>query len=171
MVMITKLEMQDIEEKKIRFQYESFGYYDVKRSFDGFSMEYAHFDGPVYRWIEDELFYDENCLVYGAYENNVWIGYAQAIMDKHQRFVIDNIAIFDPMLRHKGLGSQFLRLLISVAKVKKARMITVNLSSANEKAIAFYRKHGFDFIGLDLYHTSNVDPLRHDVTILMGKPI
>ena len=41
--------------------------------------------------------------------------------------------------------------------------------SGRENAIAFYRKHGFEMIGFDLYAYSNADPERHEIRVEMGK--
>ena len=50
-------------------------------------------------------------------------------------------------------------------------MMVLETQSCNENAIAFYKKHGFDIIGFDLYAYSNSDPERHEVRTEMGKKI
>ncbi len=52
-----------------------------------------------------------------------------------------------------------------------ARMIVLETQTCNENAIAFYRRHGFEIIGFDMYSYSNDDPDRHEVRIEMGKKI
>ena len=43
--------------------------------------------------------------------------------------------------------------------------------SWNERAIAFYRKCGFEIIGFDLYAYTNHDPEAHEVRLEMGKKL
>lgn len=43
--------------------------------------------------------------------------------------------------------------------------------TCNERAIAFYRKCGFEIIGFDLYAYSNHDPEAHEVRLEMGKKL
>ena len=50
-------------------------------------------------------------------------------------------------------------------------MIILETQSCNENAIAFYKKTGFEIVGLDLYSYFNTDPERHEVRIEMGNLI
>ncbi len=61
--------------------------------------------------------------------------------------------------------------ILEAAKETGARMIILETQTCNEKAIKFYRKHGFDIIGFDLYAYSNTDIERHEIRIEMGKMI
>jgi len=49
-----------------------------------------------------------------------------------------------------------------------ARMAVLETQTCNERAIAFYRKMGFEIIGFDLYEYTNQDPERHEVRLEMG---
>lgn len=49
----------------------------------------------------------------------------------------------------------------------KKWMIILETQSCNENAIAFYKKTGFEIVGLDLYSYFNTDPERHEVRIEM----
>lgn len=50
-------------------------------------------------------------------------------------------------------------------------MIVLETQSCNENAIAFYKKHGFEIIGFDLFSYTNDDPIRHEIRIEMGKKL
>ena len=47
-------------------------------------------------------------------------------------------------------------------------MAVLETQTCNERAIAFYRKMGFEIIGFDLYAYTNQDPERHEVRLEMG---
>ncbi len=51
------------------------------------------------------------------------------------------------------------------------RMAVLETQTCNERAIAFYRKCGFQVIGFDLYAYSNHDPEAHEVRLEMGKKL
>lgn len=59
----------------------------------------------------------------------------------------------------------------AIAKESHARMLVLETQSCNEKAIAFYKKHGFEVIGFDLCAYSNEDLERCEVRIEMGKKL
>ena len=59
--------------------------------------------------------------------------------------------------------------ILKEAKASNARMVVLETQTCNEKAIAFYRRNGFEIIGFDLYAYSNTDPEKHEVRIEMGK--
>ena len=48
-------------------------------------------------------------------------------------------------------------------------MAVLETQSCNEHAISFYKKHGFEIIGFDLYAYTNIDPDRHEIRIEMGR--
>ena len=60
---------------------------------------------------------------------------------------------------------------LRAANAAGARMAVLETQSCNERAIAFYRKQGFEIMGFDLYAYSNEDPQRHEVRIEMGKKL
>ena len=60
---------------------------------------------------------------------------------------------------------------LRAANAVGARMAVLETQSCNERAIAFYRKQGFEIMGFDLYAYSNEDPQRHEVRIEMGKKL
>ena len=79
--------------------------------------------------------------------------------------------MFDSAKRSAGIGTALIEVITKEAMASGARMMVLETQSCNENAIAFYKKHGFDIIGFDLYAYSNSDPERHEVRIEMGKKI
>ena len=61
--------------------------------------------------------------------------------------------------------------IMKAAEASGARMAVLETQSCNEKAIAFYKRNGFELIGFDLYSYSNTDPERHEVRFEMGKKL
>ena len=111
-------------------------------------------------------------IAYGAFENNELIGYAEGSIESwNNRFRISNIRIFDKAKRNLGVGTKLINIMLEVAKSFKARMVVLETQSCNEPAIAFYKKHGFEIIGFDLYSYSNDDLDNHEVRIEMGKKL
>lgn len=68
-----------------------------------------------------------------------------------------------------GIGTQLMNTILEEATLSGARMAVLETQTCNENAISFYKKHGFEIIGFDLYAYSNADPKRHEVRIEMGK--
>ena len=60
---------------------------------------------------------------------------------------------------------------LRAANAAGARMTVLEAQSCNEQAIAFYRRHGFEIIGFDLFSYSDEDPQRHEFRIEMGKKL
>ena len=52
-----------------------------------------------------------------------------------------------------------------------ARMAVLETQSYNFKAISFYKKHGFEIIGFDLFAYSNDAIEKHNIRIEMGKKL
>ena len=57
------------------------------------------------------------------------------------------------------------------AHIAPMRMAVLETQTCNERAIAFYRKCGFQVIGFDLYAYTNHDPEAHEVRLEMGKKL
>lgn len=89
----------------------------------------------------------------------------------NNRFRISNICVFENSERRRGIGTALIEKISKTAKSLKARMIVLETQSCNENAIAFYKKHGFEIIGFDLFSYTNDDPIRHEIRIEMGKKL
>ena len=174
MMEIRQLKPTDYKNKKLKVSYYTTGYYAITRSEIGFEINYVSFENPIEKSFEDVFFSDwlEDPLGFGAFENDQMIGYVEGSLEAwNNRFRISNLCVFDSQKRNQGLGSQLMVKIVEEAKKTKARMIVLETQSCNEKAIAFYKKHGFEIIGFDLYAYSNDDPKLHEVRIEMGKKL
>ena len=72
-------------------------------------------------------------------------------------------------MRNTGLGTRLLDTILQDAVQSGARMTVLETQSYNSKAIAFYKKNGFEIIGFDRFVYSNKDPEEHNMRIEMGR--
>ena len=171
---IRTLNRKDYAGRRFTARYTTNGYYDLRADDSGFRMEYTRFGAPVERSFDDTIFAEwlENPIAYGAFENDRLLGFAEGFLEVwNNRFRISNICIFDPMVRGMGVGGALMEAIQRSAQATGARMIVLETQSCNENAIRFYRRHGFEIIGFDLYSYSNADPERHEIRIEMGKKL
>ena len=158
--------------RKFTVRYRTGGYYDIRADEHGFRMEYTPFASPVERTFDDVFFGDwlEEPTAFGAFEGGRLLGFAEGSPESwNNRFRISNICIFDESRRRCGLGTLLMEAILQTAESTGARMAVLETQSCNENAIAFYKRSGFDIIGLDLYSYSNHDPERHEVRLEMGR--
>ncbi|MCI8618914.1 MAG: GNAT family N-acetyltransferase [Oscillospiraceae bacterium] len=154
-------------------RYQTKGYYDFKITDASFSLQYTPFSEEREKQFSDQLFADwlEAPIALGAFENNSLLGFVEGSLEAwNNRFRISNIYVFEGQQRH-GIGSKLMDTITAIAKESHARMLVLETQSCNEKAIAFYKKHGFECIGFDLYAYSNEDLERCEVRIEMGKKL
>ena len=96
------------------------------------------------------------------------LGFVEGFHEKwNNRCRISNIHILEGN-RGRGTGSALMQAILAVARESGARMAVLEPQTCNERAIAFYRKMGFEIIGFDLYAYTNQDPERHEVRLEMG---
>ena len=171
---IRTLNREDYAGRRFTARYITNGYYDLRADDGGFRMEYTRFEAPLERSFDDTIFAEwlENPIAYGAFENDRLLGFADGFLEVwNNRFRISNICIFDPAARGMGIGGALMEAIQRSAQASGARMIVLETQSCNENAIRFYRRHGFEIIGFDLYSYSNTDPERHEIRIEMGKKL
>ena len=168
------MERQDYAGKQFTMRYTTSGYYDIRRTADGFSFEYKKFDEIRNKSFTD-AYYEEwldDPVEYGAFENGKLLGFIEGFHEKwNNRYRISNICVFEEEDRHKGIGTALMSKALELAEECGARMAVLETQSCNEKAIAFYRKCGFDVIGFDLYSYSNTDIEQHEIRVEMGKKL
>ena len=70
--------------------------------------------------------------------------------------------------RKKGIGTQLMQHAIKLAKERGARMLVLETQSCNTKAIEFYLKRGYEFIGFDTTAYSNEDIEKNEVRLELG---
>ena len=169
---VQRLEPEKYKGQKFSVRYETNGYYDIRRTDAGFQIGYVRFDAPKEMSFDDDFLGDwlDDPVAYGAFENGQLLGYVEGAPEKwNNRYRISNICVFDSTRRHSGVGTALMAAILQVAKESGARMAVLETQTCNERAIAFYRKNGFDLIGFDLYAYTNADPERHEIRIEMGK--
>lgn len=169
---ITELKREEYAGKPFTMHYPTTGYYDIQPVDDGFQVQYKSFAQTTEMSFTDSFFSDwlEAPIAYGAFENDQLLGYVEGALEEwNNRYRISNICVFESQSRHRGIGSKLMDVILAEAKQSGARMVVLETQTCNENAISFYRKHGFFFIGFDLYAYTNSDPDRHEVRLEMGK--
>ena len=171
---IRPLDREAYAGRKFTARYTTNGFYDIRASEGGFSMEYTAFAAPVERSFDDVFFGEwlEAPAAFGAFEGDELLGFAEGSPESwNNRFRISNICVFDERSRSRGVGTALMDAIQKEAAASGARMIVLETQSCNEAAIAFYKKNGFSIIGFDLYSYTNDDPERHEVRVEMGKKL
>ena len=161
--------------REYRYRYTTNGYYDIVRTESGFSVEFKPLnreeliddvsDTMLDDWLDDPQ-------AYGAFDGGELIAFAEGYLEKwNNRYWIANIHVFDDAYRGLGIGSQLMAKMLGEAERAGARMAVLETQNSNVKAIAFYKKQGFELIGFDLYAYSDTDPEKHNIRLLMGKKL
>ena len=171
---IVKLDPAAYAGKKFTVRYQTGGSYDIQVSASGFQIRYQPFENPVQKSFDDVFFSEwlEDPVAFGAFDGEKLLGFVEGTPERwNNRYRISNICVLDETRRRGGIGSLLMDTILAEAAGCGARMAVLETQTCNENAIAFYRKHGFSIIGLDLYAYSNSDPERHEVRIEMGKKL
>ena len=169
---IQKLDPKDYQGKEFVLKYSTKGYYDIEKSEEGFQITYKKFDTVTEMSFQDKFFNDwlEKPVAYGAFEGEKLLGYVEGTLEKwNNRYRISNICVFEKEDRNGGVGNRLMNIILEEAASSGARMAVLETQTCNENAISFYKKHGFEIIGFDLYAYTNKDPGRHEIRIEMGK--
>ena len=153
-------------------RYQTGGCWDIVPVEDGFRMEHHSFGKVEERSFNDTLFGEwlEAPVVYGAFQDGELLGIAEGSPDSwNHRWRISNLCIFQEKHRRCGVATALMEKMLEEAA--PMRMAVLETQTCNERAIAFYRKCGFEIIGFDLYAYSNHDPEAHEVRLEMGKKL
>lgn len=171
---IIRLKKEDYEGKRFTASYTTGGYYDIRSVDSGFLIKYVPFAAPEKKAFDDVFFGEwlEAPAAFGAFEDGKLTGFAEGSIESwNNRFRISNICVFDGKNRGKGIGRALMEAIIQEAEAAGARMAVLETQSCNERAIAFYKKCGFEIIGFDLYAYTDTDPERREVRLEMGKKL
>jgi len=147
-------------------------YLSIEPAETGFEMRWVTSPEPIIKPISDTMLSDwlENPTDYGLFEGERLMGFAEGFLEKwNNRFRIANIAVFENADRRSGAGSALLQRMLETAAQTGARMAVLETQSFNYPAISFYKKHGFEIIGFDLYAYSNDGPAERNIRIEMGR--
>ena len=79
-------------------------------------------------------------------ENGELLGYV-GMMNVLDEGYISNVAV-DPDHWRQGIGDKLISALLERAALRELRFVTLEVREHNEAAIALYRKHGFEAVGL-----------------------
>ncbi len=149
-------------------------YLSIEPEGDGFAMKWVDTDKEIVKHLDDEMLSDwlDNPVAYGAFEGKKLIGFVEGFHEKwNNRYRITNICILGSDMRGTGIGSRLLDTIMEDALQSGARMVVLETQSYNSKAIAFYKKNGFEIIGFDRFAYSNEDPEEHNMRVEMGKQL
>ena len=114
--------------------------------------------------------YEKKLTLYGAFQDGELLGIAEGSPESwNHRWRISNLCIFQEKHRRCGVATALMEKMLEEAA--PMRMAVLETQTCNERAIAFYRKCGFQVIGFDLYAYSNHDPEAHEVRLEMGKKL
>ena len=147
-------------------RYQTGGCWDIVPVEDGFRMEHHSFGKVEERSFNDTLFEEwlEAPVVYGAFQDGELLGIAEGSPESwNHRWRISNLCIFQEKHRRCGVATALMEKMLEEAA--PMRMAVLETQTCNERAIAFYRKCGFEIIGFDLYAYSNHDPEAHEVRL------
>ena len=117
-----------------------------------------------YNIFEEELKSENSYFIVAKNEADIIVGFAglKVIVDEAD---IMNIVV-KKSFRHNGIGSTLLEYLISYAKDKNLKTITLEVNEHNLSAIHLYDKFNFDHIGIrKKYYNGESD------AIIMSKKI
>ncbi len=175
MVEIKKLNKDQLQGRVNIFQYESSGHYkvEIQPKKDGWTINLARedFQQTFKKWDDTDKViqpYKGDSEIYGAFIEGKEAGLIQFEYQPHNKSVrVWDIDIW-PEFQHQGIGTQLMNQCISRARKFGARRIILEVQSSNLKAIDFYRKMGFDLIGLDASHYHNDDIERNEVRLEMA---
>ncbi len=171
---IKKLDKNDLQDRLNIFQYESTGHYkvDIQPKEDGWNINLAKqdFNEPFKKYEREKFIqpYKGDSEIYGAFVDGKEAGLIQFEYQTHNK----SIRVWDidikPEFQHLGAGTLLMKKCISRARESGARRIVLEVQSSNLKAIDFYKKMGFDLIGLDASHYHNDDIARCEVRLEMA---
>ena len=153
-------------------RYQTGGCWDIVPVEDGFRIEYHSFGKVEERSFDDTLFGEwlEAPVVYGAFQDGELLGIAEGSPESwNHRWRISNLCIFQEKHRRCGVATALMEKMLEEAA--PMRMAVLETQTCNERAIAFYRKCGFQVIGFDLYAYTDHDPEAHEVRLEMGQKL
>ena len=168
---LAALSKEEYKGKTFLTHYKTKGYLHIDACEDGFRFSYRAFGAEKEKSLKDTFFGDwlENPVAFGAFQDGRMVGFVEGSLETwNRRFRISNLCVFEESHRGHGVGGKLMRQILRTAKDCGARMAVLETQTCNEKAIAFYKKHGFQIIGFDLYAYTNDDPEQNEIRLEMG---
>lgn len=153
-MIIRKAEIKDIlklSDLATRTFYQAYDWYNTPENMRNYVLNYFSKKN-----LEAEIS-DPETAYYLAEENEELVGYFklgrqnnQALLNQNSHSEIERIYV-DEKLQRGGIGKQMLDKIISLAKERKNEYIWLGVWQKNEKAIAFYKKNGFEILGITTF--------------------
>ncbi len=167
------LDVEKYRDHPCHIDYWSDGYYDVIASNDSFKLVYKSFKEPYHHKFDDrqDRLYQKwvsNARAFGAFDGDLLVGMIEVGVEEWSNRAFINHLKVEPVYRLKGIGKKLIDIAKAGAKKEGCRALILEVQSCNTKAIAFYKKMGFNFIGLDTIAYTNDDCKRHEVRLDMG---
>ncbi len=169
---IIQLDREEYRGREYRTAYTTGGYYEVEYVGGLFRLLHRNLEAPKTLELGDTLLSDwlEDPVLFGAFEGETLLGLGEGSPETwNNRYRISNLCVFEEAHRRRGVGQALMARLLAEARAKGARMAVLETQTCNERAIAFYRKMGFEVIGLDRYAYSNEDSPQSGMRLEMGK--
>lgn len=177
MPQITPLPRAEYEGYAYPFDYTSGHFWDVRtrQTPGGFSIEVTRtpFETPLTKRGEDRL-YDmggDAPEAFGVLED----GRIIAILEISPALWNNTLRVQSIWVeaghRQHGLGHALMAHIKDTARAQNRRAVVLEVQSCNDPAIAFYRREGFTFSGIDLFAYTNDDPARREVRLEMVCPL
>lgn len=135
---------------------------DTAWTAESFWSELAHPESRCYLVVEGCVVEDgivEGCVVEDGPGGGALLGYA-GLMVSGTEADVQTVAVA-PSTQGRGLGALLLRELVGEAGRRGAAAVLLEVRADNEPAIALYRRHGFERIGVRrrYYQPGDVDAL------------
>lgn len=114
----------------------------------------------------------------GNFEDSLAQGYIACLLRDAERVigyfllmpVLDEVHLLnisvDADLQHAGYGQRLMREMIDVARARAMRLILLEVRVSNLRAIALYRRFGFDVIGRRKNYYPAADSTREDAIMM-----
>ena len=173
-MIIRELDYEEYSGKKYQAEILSDRYLSIEPEGEGFDIRWVMSDEPLRMSINDTVLSDwlDHPAAYGAFEGDRLVGFVEGFLEKwNNRYRIANICVFDHADRRRGVGKRLMETILEEAVKSGARMAVLETQNFNFKAIAFYKKNGFQIIGFDRYAYSNRGPEEHNIRIEMGRKL
>ena len=164
---------------QVPLSYTTNEYYDVviSEQDDRFSVDMVRkpMDAPVTHRAEDYDFPDslyqdhwEGAQAWGVVENGALLACIETCPEEwSNRLLVTELWVCEA-LRRQGLGHRLMEIAKDQARRENRRAIILETQSCNVNAIGFYRREGFELIGLDTCCYTNRDIERREVRFNMG---
>lgn len=171
---IVEIAKNDAYLKEISSNYYSSHYYDVSVFHDSgcwrIELTCKAFENRLDKNYRGKLFegHVEEPRVFAAVLGNNQVGWVELGYDKWNNRMQVWEFLVEEKFRMRGIGTLLMNHAVKIAKEKGARMLVLETQTNNAKAINFYLKFGFEFIGFDLAAYSNEDIKKREIRLELG---